>query len=162
MQGGYNLLVPMTVGAIVLMYFRFIKSETTFNKLLFYTSLSFLAYGLLQSPVFPKNSYHLEIAYFSFKYTATALVLLYFYKKGSCNLLSYLILLGFLIDSKLIAIVNLGIMKSSTEYYSVLEATIILVFMSSIFERKYKDERWSQKFAQCVKLLFMTKGGSLI
>jgi hypothetical protein len=26
----------------------------------------------------------------------------------------------------------------------------------------YHHERWSQKFGQCVKLLFMTKGGSLI
>jgi|GEM_PF-4149663 len=98
-------------------------------------SLSFFLYGVLQSPVFPQSWQNFEAIYFLFKYTTSAAVTYYFYKRGFCNLFSYLILFGFLADSVLINIINLGISKSSTEYYSILESTAILLILSSFFEK---------------------------
>ena len=140
-QGGYPVLILFIAGALVLFYKRFFKLEYTFNKLLFMTSLSFLVYGVFQSPVFPAEYLHYEYLYFFIKFSFIAIFITYFYKKGFCNLFSYLVLIGFLVDTGFIGIVNTGFTKTSTEYYSILEACIILLFISSIFEKKMKNGR---------------------
>lgn len=154
MEGRYHVLGLIFLGAGALIYKRFIRYELTFNKLLFYTSLSFLAYGMIQSPVFPQENLNFEISYFVLKYSAIAVTIAYFYKKGFCNLFSYLVLVGFLIDSSLISIVNTGITKTSTEYYSIIESCIILLFMSSFFEHKPKNGNVNKEAKYLIPVLY--------
>ena len=131
----FYVSILFLLGAVFLAYKRYFKKEFVFNKLLFYTSLSFFFYAMLQSPVFPHEMQNFEILYFVFKYSVAAGITFYFYKRGFCNLFSYLVLLGFLVDSALVKYVNLGISKSSTEYYSILESTAVLLVVSTFFEK---------------------------
>ena len=78
----FYIFIPFLLGAVFLAYKRYFKKEFVFNKLLFYTSLSFFFYGVLQSPVFPHDMQTVEIFYFVFKYSVVAGITFYFYKRG--------------------------------------------------------------------------------
>jgi len=154
LKSGYHTLALLTIGAGVLVYKRFIKYEITLNKLLFYTSLSFLVYGLIQSPIFEKEQSHLEIAYFSLKYSTIAIVVTFFYKRGFCNLFSYMVLVGFFVDASFIEYTNSGIGKLRTEYYSILEACVILLILSSFYEKKLEDGSVNQEAKLLIPVLY--------
>lgn len=148
----FSLIV---IGGAFISYKRFVKKELIFNKILFYTSLSFGLYGLIQSPVFPPSEHTFEIIYFISKFTIYGAVTYYFYKRGFCNLFSYLLLVGFLADSTYMSFINQGYLKSPTEYYSVLETSAILLIISSLFEKNNIQENGAIEAKSAIPVLYV-------
>lgn len=137
-QGNKILIAVMLLGGMYIAAQRFLCKRIVFNKILFYTSLSFLLYACLQSPVFPVEQWKAEAAYFVLKFGFLSALLVFFYKRGWCNLFSYIVLVAFFVDSHIIYLINNGITKTRTEYYSILESVLILLLLSSFFEGRQK------------------------
>lgn len=124
-------------GLAVVAYKRLIEGQIVNNKILLYTSFSFMLYFMLQSPTFPVEWYSFELIYFALKFLFIIGALIFFKKTGFCNLFSYLMILAFWVDAAFIHyFMNNGFGKSHTEFYSVAEIMFVLLVCSSLFESK--------------------------
>jgi len=116
----------------VLLAFRFRNFKTRkedFFRPLNLICYSFLFFYALQSPIFPADLIFYEALYFFLKLASIVIIIILLFnirlKVLGCNLI---LLLHFL-DSIFIRFINLDLVKSPTEYFSIFEFTTLLYFV---------------------------------
>lgn len=124
-------------------------------RLLDYSSLLFLIYFLLQSPVFPKELLYLEVVYFCIKFISLGLTIFQMVRWGLCSTTSFFILFLFISDTLFIHLVNEGIAKSSTEYLSIFETLLAALFSIQIAKMIFSGKTKSEALAINVSVLFL-------
>ena len=119
--------------ANILLAFKFRNFKTKnedFFKPLNLVSYSFLFFYALQSPIFPADFIFYEALYFFLKLASIFIIIIFLFniklKVLGCNL----ILFVHFFDSIFIRLVNLDLVKSPTEYFSIFEFITLLYFVN--------------------------------
>lgn len=157
MISSYGLLFSIICCLSLWIISIFINSRQgpTKSKLLDYCSLPFLIYYLIQSPVFPLESVSLEALYFGLKLLSLVAIAIQLRLWGMCSTISYFILFLFISDTFFIYLVNEGITKTRTEYFSVFESLLAALVSIEITRFFFLEEKYTHLFKRNGYILFL-------